>query len=130
MPQYARSIILAIFSLITALGTSEAMAQTMPEVRIAIVDYQLIRKNSTAMVDIRSQIEKRRLVYLDEVSSQELELRASNQKLVSQRSVLAEEAFALKRREFEAKVAQVQRLVQDSKRELYEAEKYGEKQAS
>ncbi len=128
MPHCARSIILAISFLITALGFSEARAQTMPEVRIAIVDYQLIQKNSTAMVDIQSQIEKRRLVYQDEISGQEQELRTIDQELVRQRSVLSEEAFALKRREFEAQVAQVQRQVQDRKRELDRAFEYGTNQ--
>ena len=49
------------------------------------------------------------------------ELRANDQELVRQRSVLSAEAFSLKRREFEAKVAQVQREVQDRKRELDKA---------
>ena len=125
MSQFARPIVLAISFLITAMGLSEARAQATPEARIAIVDYQLIQKNSTAMVDIQSQIEKRRLVYQDEISGQEKELRATDQELVRQRSVLTAEAFALKRREFEAKVAQVQRQVQDRKRELDQAFEYG-----
>ena len=57
MSKFASLIILAISFPISALGLSEARAQALPEARIAIVDYQLIRKNSTAMVDIRSQIE-------------------------------------------------------------------------
>ena len=125
MSKFARPIILAISFLITALGFSGAWAQAMPETRIVIVDYQLIQKNSTAMVDIQSQIEERRLVYQEEISSQEQALRATDQELVRQRSVLSEEAFALKRREFEAKVAQVQRRVQDRKRELDQAFEYG-----
>jgi Skp family chaperone for outer membrane proteins len=107
------------------LFTAAATAQALPESRIAIVDYQLIQKNSTAMVEIQKQIEQRRLIYQQEISKQEQELRASDQELANQRSVLAADAFALKRREFEAKVAQVQRQVQDRKRELDRAFEYG-----
>ena len=141
-------ICLAMTSL---LFTAAATAQALPESRIAIIDYQLIQKNSTAMVEIQKQIEQRRLIYQQEISKQEQELRASDQELVeqrrliyqqeiskqeqelrasdqelaNQRSVLAADAFALKRREFEAKVAQVQRQVQDRKRELDRAFEYG-----
>jgi Skp family chaperone for outer membrane proteins len=107
------------------LFTAAATAQALPESRIAIIDYQLIQKNSTAMVEIQKQIEQRRLIYQQEISKQEQELRASDQELANQRSVLAADAFALKRREFEAKVAQVQRQVQDRKRELDRAFEYG-----
>jgi len=115
-------ICLAMTSL---LFTAAATAQALPESRIAIIDYQLIQKNSTAMVEIQKQIEQRRLIYQQEISKQEQELRASDQELANQRSVLAADAFALKRREFEAKVAQVQRQVQDRKRELDRAFEYG-----
>ncbi|MCZ6666085.1 MAG: OmpH family outer membrane protein [Gammaproteobacteria bacterium] len=107
---------------------TEADAQTLPDTRIAIVDFQLIQKNSTAMVDIQKQIEDRRLFYQEQISAQERDLRANDQELTRQRSVLSAEAFALKRREFEAKVAQVQRAVQDRKRELDQAFEYGTNQ--
>ena len=115
----------AIFLVYAALGSAQAQAQALPESRIAILNYQLIQKNSTAMVDIQTQIEKRRKTYQEEISQQEKGLRADDQELVRQRTVLSAEAFALKRREFEAKVAQVQRQVQDRKRKLDRAFEYG-----
>ena len=115
----------AIFLVYAALGSAQAQAQALPESRIAILNYQLIQKNSTAMVDIQTQIETRRKTYQEEISQQEKDLRADDQELVRQRTVLSAEAFALKRREFEAKVAQVQRQVQDRKRELDRAFEYG-----
>ena len=51
-----------------------------------------------------------------------------NQELVRQRSILAANAFAQKRREFEAKVAEVQRVVQARKKDLDGAYEYGVKQ--
>ena len=115
----AMTIVLAV-TLFTQAG-----AQALPESRIAIVDFQLIQKSSTAMVDMQMQIEERRVRYQEGLSLQEKELRADEQELIRQRSVLSAEAFALKRREFEAKFAQVQREVQDRKRELDQAFKYG-----
>jgi len=115
----------AIFLVYAALGSAQAQAQALPESRIAILNYQLIQKNSTAMVDIKTQIETRRKTYQEEISQQEKDLHADDQELVRQRTVLSAEAFALKRREFEAKVAQVQRQVQDRKRKLDRAFEYG-----
>ena len=125
MTQSIRCFIMTISVAIAAMVITEARAQTVPDARIAIVDYQLIQRKSTAMIDIQTQIETRRLTYQEEISAQEKELRANDQELVRQRTVLSVEAFALKRREFEAKVAQVQRQVQDRKRELDEAFQYG-----
>ncbi len=120
-----RPLFTAIVLVYAAIGSAEAQAQALPESRIAVLNYQLIQKNSTAMIDIQTQIEKRRKTYQVEISQQEKELRADDQELVRQRTVLSADAFALKRREFEAKVAQVQRQVQDRKRELDQAFEYG-----
>ena len=109
-------------------GLAPAAAQTMPDARIAIIDYQLIRQKSVAMIDINSQIERRRQIYQEEISLQEQELRDEDQELVRQRSILAADAFAQKRREFEARVAEVQRVVQARKKELDMAYEYGLKQ--
>ena len=125
MSQHVRVITLAVLFAVAAMSIPQANGQMTAESRIAIVDYQRIQKSSTAMVDIQSQIEERRLIYQDDISRQEQELRATDQELVRQRSVLTAEAFALKRREFEAQVAQVQREVQDRKRELDQAFEYG-----
>ncbi len=123
-----RHFIAAMTIVLAATQLTQAGAQALPESRIAIVDYQLIQKSSTAMVDMQKQIEERRVRYQEGISLQEKELRANDQELVRQRSVLSAEAFALKRREFEAKVGQVQRDVQDRKRELDQAFKFGRNQ--
>lgn len=105
-----------------------AAAQTFPDARIAIIDYQLIQRKSVAMIDIKAQIEQRRQIYQQEITLQEEALRAEDQELSGQRSILAADAFAQKRREFEARVAEVQRIVQARKRELDTAFEYGLRQ--
>ncbi len=109
-------------------GLAPAAAQTLPDVRIAVIDYSLIQQNSTALIDIKSQIERRRQIYEEEITLQEQALRAEDQELVRERSILAADAFAQKRREFEARVAEVQRIVQERKRELDQAYQFGQEQ--
>ncbi len=118
----------ALAAALVIAALAPAAAQTLPDARIAIIDYLLIRQKSVAMIDIKSQIERRRQIYQEEITLQEQELRVEDQELVLQRSILAADVFAQKRREFEARVAEVQRIVQARKIELDEAYEYGLKQ--
>jgi outer membrane protein len=93
-------------------------AQQLPTTVAAVIDYQQILRDARAARSIREQIEVRRKAYQDEISAEEERLREAEQELAKQRSLLAPEAFAEKRREFEKEVAAVQRLVQERRREL------------
>ena len=125
LPRIALSAILALA--IVFAGTDEGRAQVMPPAHIAIVDFLLIQQQSLAMNDLKAQIEQRRQVYQEQINLQEQELRAVDQELVRQQSILAADAFAQKRREFEAQVAEVQRGIQARKRELDQAFDFGVK---
>ena len=122
------TIICVFAATLVIAGLAPTAAQTTPNARIAIIDYLLIRQKSAAMIDIKSQIERRRQIYQEEITIQEQALRIEDQELVGQRSILAADAFAQKRREFEARVAEVQRVVQARKKELDETYEYGLKQ--
>ena len=93
-------------------------AQQLPPTVAAVIDYQQILRDASAARSIREQIEVRRKAYQDEISAEEERLRQAEQELGKQRSLLAPEAFAERRREFEKEVAEVQRLVQERRREL------------
>jgi outer membrane protein len=93
-------------------------AQQLPTTVAAVIDYQQVLRDASAARSIREQIEVRRKAYQEEISAQEGRLREAEQALAKQRSLLAPEAFAEKRREFEKEVAEVQRLVQERRREL------------
>ncbi len=124
-----RIAVFAILALgIVFVGGAEGRAQAVPPAHIAIVDYLLIQQQSLAINDLKAQIEQRRQVYQEQINLQEQDLRAADQELVSQQSILAAEAFAQKRREFEARVAEVQRDVQARKRELDQAFDFGLKE--
>ena len=126
LPRLAAIAILTLGTVFAGVG--DGRAQAVPPAHIAIVDYLLIQQQSLAMNDLKAQIEQRRQVYQEQINLQEQELRATDQELVRQKSILAADAFAQKRREFEARVAEVQRAVQARKRELDRAFDFGLKE--
>jgi outer membrane protein len=88
---------------------------------IAVVDIQYILQEAAASKGIQKQLDSQRQTYQTEISKQEEKLRAADQELNRQRSILSADAFAQKRREFEQQVADVQRSVQGRKRVLDQA---------
>ena len=95
-----------------------AAAQKLPTTIAAVIDYQRILRDAAAARSIREQIEARRKAYQEEISKEEQRLHEADKEFAKQRSVLSAEAFAEKRREFEQDVAEVQRMVQERRREL------------
>lgn len=122
-PRIAVSAFLVLGIVFTCID--EGRAQAVPPAHIAIVDYLLVQQQSLAINDLKAQIEQRRQVYQEKINLQEQELRAVDQELVRQQSILSADAFTQKRREFEARVAEVQRDVQARKRELDQAFDFG-----
>jgi Skp family chaperone for outer membrane proteins len=96
----------------------DAAAQKLPTTVAAVIDYQRILRDAAAARSIREQIEARRKTYQEEISKEEQRLHEADKEFAKQRSVLSPEAFAEKRREFEQDVAEVQRKVQERRREL------------
>ncbi|MEK0081634.1 OmpH family outer membrane protein [Benzoatithermus flavus] len=93
----------------------------LPPAVAAVIDYQRILRDSKAARTIRDQVEARRKLYQDEIAKQEQRLHELDKELARQRSVLTPEAFAEKRRDFESQVAEVQRMVQERRRQLDQA---------
>lgn len=105
-------------ALATAAPADEAQAQKLPPTIAAVIDYQRILRDAAAARSIRGQIEVRRKAYQEEISKEEQRLHEADKEFAKQRSLLTAEAFTEKRREFEQEVAEVQRLVQERRREL------------
>jgi Skp family chaperone for outer membrane proteins len=95
-----------------------AVAQKLPAAVAAVIDYQRVLRDAAAARSIGEQIEARRKAYQEEISREEQRLHEADKEFAKQRSVLSPEAFAEKRRAFEQDVAEVQRLVQERRREL------------
>jgi Skp family chaperone for outer membrane proteins len=112
-----RGALLAL-AVATAGAGGVPQAQQLPATVAAVIDYQRILRDAAAARSIRAQIESRRKSYQEEISKEEQRLHEADKAFAKQRSVLTPEALAEKRREFEQEVAEVQRLVQERRREL------------
>jgi outer membrane protein len=93
-------------------------AGKLPQPSIAVIDFGAILQNSAAAKSVRDQVEKQSQTYQSEINKREQELRNTEQDLSRQRSVLSPEAFAEKRRQFEANVADFQRQTNARKDQL------------
>lgn len=85
---------------------------------IAVVDVQRIMQESNASKGVSKAFESLRETYQKEISALEDKLRKSEEELRKQQTVLAPDALAGKRRDFEKQVGEVQKTVQSRKRAL------------
>ena len=119
-PALAAIVVLAAVAIVwlQPFAPQDAGAQKLPTTIAAVIDYQRIMRDAAAAKSIREQIEARRQAYQEEISKEEQRLHEADKEFAKQRSVLSAEAFDAKRRDFEQEVAEVQRLVQERRREL------------
>ncbi len=101
-------------------ASSPAQAQLEPPV-VAVVDIQAILTQSEAAKAIQGQLDSARRTVQEEMQAREAELREGEQDLRRQRTVLAPDAFEERMREFQGRVAEVERQVQDRMRGLDQA---------
>jgi outer membrane protein len=85
---------------------------------IGIVDIQALLRDSKAGKSIQKQMEGLQKTFRDDVAKQEKDLRAADEQLGRQRTVLSQEAFEAKRLELQKEIAQAQGKVQEKKRIL------------
>ena len=107
-----------VASLIIAIVPLEGRAQDDQAPVIAVINMQRILRESTAVRSLQQQLDEQRSAYQGEIRQKEEGLRASEQELARQRSVLSAEAFATKRRELQQQVTTLQREIQERKRRL------------
>lgn len=106
---------------VLALNPGQKPASAQEAADIGVVEVQLIMREASAAKSIQAQIEQTRSGYEAAMLEEETRLRELEQELVRQRSLLAPEAFAEKRRDFETQVAQHKRGVRDRRRALDQA---------
>lgn len=117
-----RRVVLLVSLLLAAmLAGSPAPADPLPPAVVAVIDYQRVMRDAQAARSVREQVEERRRIYQDEIAQKEQQLHEADKELARQRSLLAPETFAERRRDFEQEVTEVQRLVQERRRQLDEA---------
>ncbi len=84
------------------------LAETLPPAVVAVIDTQLVLNNSIAGKEIRSQVDKFRAKSVAEIRERESALRAAEEELRRQQTILSPELFTQKAREFQDKVAALQ----------------------
>lgn len=106
---------LAAALLLSALaGPNVGAAERLMPAVIAVVDTQLLLKNSAAGKDIARQVEEIRAKYQAEIDRRQEALRTEEQEIRRQSTILAPAALAEKQRVFRGKIAAVQQYVQQT----------------
>jgi len=107
-----RSLTGGLIAALMMLGVTQANAQTKfkaPTPKIAIVDVQLIMRESLSAKSVRKQMDaiarKEQAIFAEE----EKKLRAQDQELQQQRALLTSEVFAQRQQALQADVGRLQR---------------------
>jgi outer membrane protein len=106
----------ALLAIIVA--SAPVQAQKIPAPAIGFLDERLLLNESAAAKSIRPQIDKLKKGLQREIRDRESSLRKVEQVLLDQRSILAADAFAKRRREFEKRARKERLEVQTRKRDI------------
>jgi len=88
---------------------------------IVVIDIALVARDAAAARAMRVQVERQQAALRAEDEKTDKDLRAAEQELVQQRTILAPEAFNQRRRDFERRVNEAQQAAQGKRRDLEEA---------
>ena len=110
------AILLALSPFLAGWATTPARGEE--QLRLVVIDTQRIYRDAAAVKGLQKYIDDQRSSYQDELRKKEESLRAADQALARQRTVLSAEAFAQKRRGLEEQIANLQREIQTRRKGL------------
>ena len=113
-------VVAVSLAIIVSVSPVRALEKIQP-VNVAVVDAQLIMRQSEAAKDIRAQVEDRRKAYEKDFQKREAEVREAEKALAQQQAILATEVFQARVREHQQNIAALQRDGQGIKRQLDQA---------
>lgn len=123
MPVMLRSLACLLVAVVAMAAVAPAFAQAqrapaasggkVPPSVIAVIDIQRIMRDAAAHKGARQQLEQFRNSFQAEMAKEDEKLRAEDQELMRQRSILAPEVWDQRRQAFQSKVVEVQRRVQE-----------------
>lgn len=108
-------LISLLFLALLAFVTSNAHAE---DTTIAVVNIQKIMRESKAAAAIRTQVQSKQKSFQEELDQKEKSLQTEDQELAKQRSVLSQDAFEAKYKEFRQKAANAQQEVRGKRAKL------------
>ncbi|MEK9970878.1 MAG: OmpH family outer membrane protein [Ferrovibrio sp.] len=116
--KYAIALVALIASTLPGLAQAQAGSNKVPPAIIAVIDSQRVNREAAALKNARQQLEQFRFNFQSEIAKEEEKLRAEEQEIARQRSVVAPEVFEQKRQAFQAKVIDLQKRIQERSQSL------------
>lgn len=110
-------LVAAMAALLPAVAGAQSATKTPPAV-IAVIDGQRVNREAAALKNARQQLEQYRFNFQSEIAKEEEKLRAEEQELARQRSVVTPEVFEQRRQAFQAKVIDLQKRIQERSQSL------------
>lgn len=98
-----------------------ALAQTVPEAKIAVLDIQKVEKTALVWMDLQKKFRAENDAMLENLRKIQAELEAEGKDLSQQQAILAPEVFATKRAEFEEKIRHTNQVAARNKQVLEQA---------
>jgi outer membrane protein len=114
----AVAVVLPTPGAVHAQATKTKPAAKPDRLSIAVVDIQLIIRESSAMKAVREEVASLREKFRAEVTQEEERFRNEREKLLRQRGVLTPQAFSRRRNQLVSEFAGVQRRLQAKSRAL------------
>lgn len=110
-------LVAAMAALLPAVAGAQSATKTPPAI-IAVIDGQRVNREAAALKNARQQLEQYRFNFQSEIAKEEEKLRAEEQELARQRSVVTPEVFEQRRQAFQAKVIDLQKRIQERSQSL------------
>jgi outer membrane protein len=108
-------LVLALFFSISSVASAQSLQS------VAVVDLKVILQSSKAGASIREQINKKQAEYKKDLEAQQKKLSDAKDALARDRSVLSPDAYAEKRKAFEADLGKLQNSMRGKKNSLDKA---------
>jgi outer membrane protein len=124
----AAALFLAGFQVVAGYGLAAAQdkakpaapVRAMPSPVVAVIDFQHIVKESAAGKSVRSQVDTRQAAFQAEIKPLQQELEKIRAELGNRIPGIGEAEYATKRKAIRERVNELQRIIQERKRELDE----------
>jgi outer membrane protein len=92
--------------------------EKLPPAVAAVIDYQRVLREAKSAKSISDQLEARRKLYQEQIAKEEQKLNDADKELAKQRGVLSPEALNAKREDLQKRAGELQKLVNDRRRQL------------
>lgn len=116
-----RNVISAVFCGVMLFSMTQKSFAADAAPVILLVDVQETLQNSEAGKQVRKQLDEKQVIFQKEIEKSEAELKQMEQDLLRQRTVLSQEVFAEKKKEFDNKMMDLNKNFQNQRQILDKA---------